>query len=110
MRTRLATARCARRHSFEEKGRSMLRRQLALAPLLAFLALRAFAEEASKPTDAAKPPDAPKPPYTLSANVFLVSDYFFRGLTQTWRKPAIQGGADFVHDKGIYLGTWASNV
>jgi len=54
--------------------------------------------------------DAPKPPYTLSANVFLVSDYFFRGITQTWGKPAIQGGFDFSHETGIYLGTWASNV
>jgi uncharacterized protein (TIGR02001 family) len=54
--------------------------------------------------------DAPKPPYTLSANVFLVSDYFFRGITQTWGKPAIQGGFDFSHQTGIYLGTWASNV
>jgi uncharacterized protein (TIGR02001 family) len=42
--------------------------------------------------------------------VFLVSDYFFRGITQTWGKPAIQGGADFSHESGIYLGTWASNV
>jgi uncharacterized protein (TIGR02001 family) len=51
-----------------------------------------------------------KPPYTLSANVYLVSDYFFRGITQTWGKPAIQGGFDFVHESGIFLGTWASNV
>ena len=56
------------------------------------------------------PPEAPKAPYTLSANVFLVSDYLFRGITLTWGKPAVQGGFDFVHDSGIYLGTWASNV
>jgi uncharacterized protein (TIGR02001 family) len=54
--------------------------------------------------------EEPKAPYTLSANVFLVSDYFFRGITQTWGKPAIQGGFDFVHESGVYLGTWASNV
>jgi len=51
----------------------------------------------------------PASPYTLSANVFLVSNYFFRGITQTWDKPAIQGGADFTYG-GLYLGTWASNV
>lgn len=50
------------------------------------------------------------PPYTLSANVSLVSDYYFRGLTQTWGKPAIQGGFDFAHSSGLYAGTWASNV
>lgn len=54
--------------------------------------------------------DPPKPSYTLSANVYLVSDYLFRGLTQTWGKPAIQGGFDFVHESGVYVGTWASNV
>jgi uncharacterized protein (TIGR02001 family) len=52
----------------------------------------------------------PPPPYTLSANVNLVSDYYFRGLTQTWGNPAIQGGFDFVHSSGFYVGTWASNV
>jgi len=66
--------------------------------------------EAAKAAEPAKAPEPPKPPYSLTANVFLVSDYFFRGLSQTWGKPAIQGGADFVHDSGVYLGTWASNV
>lgn len=50
------------------------------------------------------------PPHTVSANVGLVSDYYFRGLTQTWGKPAIQGGFDFAHASGLYAGTWASNV
>jgi uncharacterized protein (TIGR02001 family) len=53
---------------------------------------------------------AEDPPYTLTANVNLVSDYYFRGLTQTWHNPAIQGGFDFAHNSGFYLGTWASNV
>jgi len=53
--------------------------------------------------------DAPAP-YTLTANVSLVSDYYFRGLTQTWGQPAVQGGFDFAHSSGFYVGTWASNV
>ncbi len=53
---------------------------------------------------------AEDPPYTLTANVSLVSDYYFRGLTQTWHNPAIQGGFDFGHSSGFYLGTWGSNV
>ena len=31
-------------------------------------------------------------------------------MTQTWGRPAIQGGADFVHDSGLCVETWASNV
>lgn len=50
------------------------------------------------------------PPYTITTNVNLVSDYYFRGITQTWHKPAIQGGADFSHSSGLYAGVWASNV
>ncbi|WP_395055290.1 TorF family putative porin [Polaromonas sp.] len=53
---------------------------------------------------------APAPDYTLSYNVGVVSDYRFRGITQTSGKPALQGGVDFVHSSGFYLGAWGSNV
>ena len=46
----------------------------------------------------------------LSANVGVASNYFFRGVTQTDDKAAVQGGLDWNHDLGIYLGTWLSNV
>ncbi len=46
----------------------------------------------------------------LSANVGAVSNYYFRGVTQTDDSAAVQGGLDWNHDLGIYLGTWASNV
>ncbi|HQS98698.1 MAG: hypothetical protein B7Y26_05750 [Hydrogenophilales bacterium 16-64-46] len=49
-------------------------------------------------------------PHTLSGNVTLTSDYVFRGISQTGGDPAIQGGLDYTHASGIYLGTWASNV
>ena len=39
-----------------------------------------------------------------------VTDYYFRGLTQTWGGPAIQGGFDVSHTSGLYAGFWASNV
>lgn len=51
----------------------------------------------------------PKSPHTFTANVSIVSDYRFRGLSQTMRRPAIQGGFDYSHSSGIYLGTWGSN-
>ena len=50
------------------------------------------------------------PAYTLSTNVFLVSDYYFRGLTQTWHEPALQGGVDYAHSSGWYAGAWGSSV
>ncbi len=53
---------------------------------------------------------APEPDYTLSYNVGAVSDYRFRGISQTSKKPAVQGGIDFAHKSGFYLGAWASNV
>lgn len=50
------------------------------------------------------------PEHAITGNVGLVSDYRFRGISQTWRQPAVQGGLDYVHRSGLYLGTWASNV
>ncbi|HEX2829889.1 MAG TPA: TorF family putative porin [Burkholderiales bacterium] len=52
----------------------------------------------------------PPPEHTFTGNVGLFSQYIFRGLTQTDRDPAIQGGLDYAHSSGIYLGTWASNI
>ena len=49
-------------------------------------------------------------PYTITTNVGFVTDYTFRGISQTFREPAIQGGIDFNHKNGLYLGTWASNI
>lgn len=46
----------------------------------------------------------------LTANVGLVTDYRFRGITQTFGKQAIQGGIDFVHSSGLYVGNWNSQV
>jgi nitrogen regulatory protein P-II 2 len=49
-------------------------------------------------------------PHTLTGNVSLVTDYKFRGLSQTYKGPAVQGGFDYSHASGLYVGTWASNV
>jgi uncharacterized protein (TIGR02001 family) len=53
---------------------------------------------------------APEPDYTLSYNVGVVTDYRYRGISQTRLKPALQGGADFAHKSGFYVGTWASTI
>lgn len=48
--------------------------------------------------------------WTVTGNVGFVSDYRFRGMSQTWKKPAIQGGFDVTHKNGFYAGVWGSNV
>ncbi|MBL8486352.1 MAG: hypothetical protein JNK22_04635 [Rhodocyclaceae bacterium] len=53
---------------------------------------------------------APASPHTFTGNVALVSDYRFRGVSQTYKLPAVQGGFDYSHASGFYVGTWASNV
>ena len=52
----------------------------------------------------------PESAFTVTSNVGLVSNYVYRGITQTIGKPAIQGGFDFAHTSGIYVGLWGSNV
>jgi uncharacterized protein (TIGR02001 family) len=49
-------------------------------------------------------------PHTLSGNVALMGDYRFRGLSQTYTQPAIQGGVDYAPATGAYVGAWGSNV
>jgi uncharacterized protein (TIGR02001 family) len=46
----------------------------------------------------------------FSANVGVFSEYSFRGIDQSGEEAAVQGGFDWVHDSGFYIGTWASNV
>ena len=72
---------------------------LAVAAALSVPVL-AFAQAAPAPTS----------PHTLTGNFGFFSQYIFRGLTQTDNQPALQGGFDYAHSSGFYLGTWASNI
>ncbi|MFA7430524.1 MAG: TorF family putative porin [Rhodospirillaceae bacterium] len=54
--------------------------------------------------------DAKILPGEISGNVGIASDYTFRGISQTDEKPAVQGGIDWEHEAGLYLGVWGSNV
>jgi uncharacterized protein (TIGR02001 family) len=56
------------------------------------------------------PAAAPASPHTITGNVGLFSEYRFRGIDQTFGQPAFQGGFDYSHASGIYLGNWNSNV
>ena len=54
--------------------------------------------------------DAPASSFTPSSNVSLVSDYLYRGISQTGTNPAIQGGFDLAHSSGLYIGAWGSSI
>lgn len=53
---------------------------------------------------------APPKEITVTGSVGLVSDYRFRGVSQTDEELAIQGGLTVTHSSGFYVGTWASNL
>jgi uncharacterized protein (TIGR02001 family) len=74
---------------------------MKLSPSLIALALTAVA----LPAFADEP--APDP---LSFNVGAVSEYRYRGISQTRLKPALQGGIDYADPSGFYVGTWASTI
>ena len=46
----------------------------------------------------------------ISGNLGLTSDYRFRGVSQTQNAPAVQGGIDYNHVSGLYVGNWNSSV
>lgn len=48
--------------------------------------------------------------WTFTGNAGVHSDYRFRGISQTYEKPAFQGGFDVAHSSGFYLGNWNSNI
>ena len=49
-------------------------------------------------------------PGPVTANVTLASEYRYRGLAQTNSSPAIQGGFDYAHESGFYIGNWNSSI
>lgn len=79
---------------------------LAIAVLIGGSAAIAPAARA----DTASDDPATNPPYSITANMTLASQYRYRGLMQTDNKPAIQGGFDFTHESGFYIGNWNSSI
>lgn len=63
------------------------------------LATPALAEETDPPAE-----------FSFSGSAALVSDYRFRGVSQTDKQMAVQAGATLSHESGFYVGTWASNL
>jgi len=72
--------------------------QIACAALALLSSAPAFAQE------------EPAGPVTVSGSVALVSDYRFRGVSQSDKAMAVQGGVTATHESGAYVGTWGSSL
>ena len=47
----------------------------------------------------------------LAANGAITTDYVFRGITQSAKRPAVQAGLDYrLVDSGFAVGTWVSSI
>ena len=68
------------------------------AVALAVLSVPAFAQ------------DEPAPALTVTGSAAVVSDYRFRGISQTDKRFALQGGLTVTHESGFYVSTWGSSI
>jgi uncharacterized protein (TIGR02001 family) len=69
------------------------------AVAFAAFAVPAMADEAADPLG-----------LKITGNVAGVSDYRFRGFSQSSEDPAVQGGITVTHDSGLYAGVWGSSI
>ena len=76
---------------------------------IALAASGLFATAAFAQTAPAAAPEAPEVS-PVTANVTVTNDYRYRGITQSNYKPAIQGGFDYAHESGFYIGNWNSSI
>lgn len=52
----------------------------------------------------------PPPAITVSGSATVVSDYRFRGISQTDGNFAVQGGITVSHESGFYVSVWGSSI
>ena len=88
----------------------MHQNKLLLAALGAMFALPALAEDGAVTQHKEDIHVIPASAHTVTSNVSLVTDYLYRGISQTGQKPAIQGGFDYARSNGFYAGAWGSNI
>ncbi len=79
---------------------------------VAVVALPVAAHAQSMPAETAdtEAETSPTPALAVSGSVAIASDYRLRGVSQSDRQLAIQGGITIAHESGLYVGTWASNL
>lgn len=73
---------------------------ISLSALMLAAATPAFAQEET----------APPPAFTVTGGATLVTDYRFRGVSQTNKKVAMQGTFTVTHESGFYVSTWGSTI
>src|SRR4051812_17833570 len=87
---------------FSLKGTPMRFSTISLSALmLAATATPAFADDA---------PTAPPSAFTINGTATVVSDYRFRGVSQTDKNVAVQGSITITHESGFYVSVWGSSV
>jgi len=83
---------------------------IALAALVSAAFSAPAMAQTADPAQTDPAPAAEASPHTVTGNLGVFSSYRFRGIDQTFGKPALQGGIDYAHASGFYLGNWNSNV
>ena len=58
------------------------------------------------PADAEAPDDS----FSVTGGATLVSDYRYRGISQSDRRFALQGSLTLAHDSGLYASLWSSSI
>jgi uncharacterized protein (TIGR02001 family) len=86
---------------FKEKKMRKLTKMLLLAGVVSAPSLMVSTSVMAEEAAAASP---------VTANVTLASEYVYRGISQTREKLALQGGFDYAHSSGLYVGVWGSNI
>ncbi|MEI6383704.1 MAG: TorF family putative porin, partial [Betaproteobacteria bacterium] len=71
------------------------------------ISLVAIALVAASSLSQAQTPAPAAPADSLTYNMGAVTDYRYRGISQSRKQPALQGGVDFVSTSGFYVGAWA---
>jgi uncharacterized protein (TIGR02001 family) len=81
--------------------RTSIRGLLAATTVSAGLlfAAPAFADDTAPPSD-----------FTITGSAAIVSQYRFRGISQSDNKPAVQGAITLSHSSGFYVSTWGSSA
>lgn len=54
--------------------------------------------------------DEPASDITVTGGATVVTDYRFRGISQTYKQFALQGSIGVSHSSGFYVGTWGSSI
>lgn len=73
---------------------------ISISALMLAAATPAFAQEET----------APPPAFTINGTASVVSDYRFRGISQTDGNFAVQGSITISHESGFYVSVWGSSV